>query len=284
MTRLFKRAVNVTISRVRYEKFFGQTFNSLVINGLRVTFSIDKRLGSEPNRCELAIYNLSKETRSFVEDSPVHVRLDAGYDGEFHLMFQGDVLFARSYKDGTEWITEIQVEDGGRAWRRARISKSFKSGVKVYDALDDVCKAMNLITPTGLDVKELRSAEYSIGAVLDGRCRDELTRILLPFDLDWSIQDGELQILKRESVRPDGIVVWSEDTGLIGSPEVGTPSRKGGKPVYSARALLYPGLKPGQRINIQSRGVNGFFRIESLTHQGDTEGGDMITEVECKAA
>jgi hypothetical protein len=112
-----------------------------------------------------------------------------------------------------------------------------------------------------------------------------MTRILARHDLDWSIQDGKLQILAPDATRRSNeALIISQDAGMIGSPEYGAPSEKGKPPTLTVRTLLYPQITPGDKIQLitRTRTINGFFRVERVTHTGDTHGGDWQTSIECR--
>jgi hypothetical protein len=54
-------------------------------------------------------------------------------------------------------------------------------------------------------------------------------------------------------------------------------------PKLKVKHTLYPELIPGEKIQMQSRSVNGLFRIETLIHEGDLFGEAWTTEIEATA-
>jgi hypothetical protein len=282
-------AVNAAIPRGS-RTLLSVTDATIIIRDLRVTFEVEKHLGSEPNTCTIKVYNLAEPTRALLQRKPISVRLDAGYDGELAQLFTGDLRWGTSSLDSVDWITSLQVGDGDRAHRFARCSRSFAAGVSVASTVKDVVASMGLKLPAGVEAK-LRT-QYATGVTVHGNSARELTRLLKPLGLSWSIQDGRLQVLASGDVRSDAPIEVSQDTGLIGTVEYGAPveggesadgrERKAKPPMLKFKMLLYPGLTPGGQVRVKSRSINGLFRVERVVHSGDTHGSDWFSEVEAR--
>ena len=122
--------------------------------------------------------------------------------------------------------------------------------------------------------------EYVGGASLSGLAHREVSRLLAPFGLTWSIQDGRLQIFAETTVRSGE--AWRIDvaSGMLGSPEWSSPPSKGKKPNVVARCQLFPQLTPGDRVELSSSTISGVFKLESVSHKGDTRDRDFETELE----
>lgn len=258
------------------------TGSTVEITGLRIQFDIEKALTKHPNKCQITISNLSRETRAIFEKQPVTISLEAGHDQVFHSLFFGDQIFARSEVKGTDWETLAQVSDGSRAFNFTRVSKSYVRGTPVLTALRDVAAAMGQDLPRNLVVDDVLRSQFLTGAVVIGAARDELTRLLAPYGYRWSMQDGRIQCLREDEVADGQAILIQQSTGMIGSPAYGTPHRNGKPPALHIKMLLYPGLKCGQRIKVVSQTVNGLFRIEKVTHKGDTHGPEWESLIEAQ--
>lgn len=298
MVRHYNRNVKVTVWKPPAGSsagFFTYT-DAIEISALRVRFDITRQLGKQPNKCDLLISNLSDDSRSFFEQRPLHVKLDAGYDGEFRHLFSGDIRFGQSKVQtkqkfaygqskhiGTDWETKLQLGDGDRAFRHARVSRTFKPGTTVRTALEEAAKSMGLALPDSISASPLLEEQFTQGITLQGPTRDELTNLLAPFGYRWSIQNGQLTILADEQVTPGEALVISQDTGMIGTPEFGAPKKKGGKPTLTVQSLLYPEVNPGGLIHVESLHIKGNFKVSRVNHIGDTHGPDWTTEIEATA-
>lgn len=292
MARLFKREVSLAIAHPPVRSYGYLDTSTTIIRDMRVSFKIEKHLHSEPNTCHVTVSNLSEASRAEFQRKPTQVRLEAGYDGSTERLFTGDLRWCQSHIDGAEWLTELQVADGDRAHRFARVRRSFKAGVTTATAIEEVLRSMGVDMPAALKSSRALRKQYASGLSLEGASARQLTRLLKPLGLTWSMQDGRLQVLAEGDVRTDAPILVSQERGLIGSPEFGAPTeasvgpsgreRKARPPILSFRMLLYPGLTPGGRVQLDSRSIKGLFRIERVVHVGDTHGSDWHSEVEAK--
>lgn len=282
MTRLYKRRVTLTVARLVPDAFFTVESNAVVIRDLRVAFSVQRSLESSPNTAEVTVSNLAERTRAAFQEKPLLVTLDAGYDDNEDRLFSGDLLYARPKKLPVDWEVTMQLGDGARAHRHARVRRSFKAGVKLKDALSETAASMGLRIPDSVsDARELLSS-FSSGLTLEGPSERELSRLLGPTGLQWSVQDGALQILRDRDHRRDEAVVVSENTGMVGSPESGSPRQRGEQPTLTVSKSLDPRITPGCRIQVESKVARGLYRVERVTHVGDTHGSEWTTKIEAK--
>jgi hypothetical protein len=278
MSRLFKRTASLTIYEVVKGSFF-RTTNSVTIRDLRIRFEIDKNLDKEPNRAVIEIYNLAERSRALVQKPRIHVRLEAGFDGETERIFSGDLRFAYSKRDATEWVTRLECGDGERAIRHARLNRSYRAGVTARDLVKEVAKQFGLKAKvTGKEFDR----QFVAGLALHGSASRALTAAMARFGMTWSIQDGQLVILRDLDTVDDAPIVVSSDTGMIGSPELASPEKPKKPPTLHASISLHPAIQPGGRIDVQSRSVEGLFKVESCRHIGDTHGSEWETSVEAK--
>ena len=141
---------------------------------------------------------------------------------------------------------------------------------------------MGVSLPRNVELAPELGRGFSSGEQLYGSAADELTRLLAPYGYGWSIQNGRLQVLKDDEVDTSRALVISQETGLLGSPEVGAPEKDGKPPTLTIRTLLYPQVNPGQMLSVQSRAINGIYRAERVTHTGDSHGDEWFTEIEAK--
>jgi hypothetical protein len=278
--RLFKRVVAATIARQQAGGFYRVMPNAIVVSDLRVAFAIEKHLGSEPNTCTVTIYNLNEDSRAGLQRKPVHVRLDAGYDGDLQRLFAGDVVWAQSSHEGADWITKIQVGDGARSHAYANVSRTFKAGVDKRTVVKELAETMGLKMPSSLDDARELVDQFATGITLDGPSQAQMSKVLKSAGMSWSVQDGRLQVLRDGETRADQAILVNQSTGLVGVPDFGAPTEKGKKPVLTFKMLLYPGLTPGGKVKVQTRSINGVFRCERVAHTGDTHGSDWYSEVE----
>ncbi len=279
MADLFNREVSINLggTRIATRNADGES-----VPILRVVFDVELNLAKEPNTVALQIYNLKRDTRTLVAQKGIRTTIEAGYFGRESIIFDGVLDYGTTRREGPDWITEFESTDGGDRLRKARISESLKSGVTFEQALRKAVQATGLGLGNAIEqIKKgnLRGAlnSFSGGIVMQGPARVQVTKILEAAGFEWSVQQGQIQVLEPNGVIDPGLAIrLAPGTGLIGSPQPGEDG------IVEAKSLLLPDLLPGRRVQIQSAEVDGFFRLDRTRFTGDTWGGDWYAECECK--
>lgn len=298
LNRIYKLTIRRAAEEIDVEgfdpSFFELQETAIEITDMRFEFKIEKNLASHPNTCELTITNLTEVTREGFVTGKVNVRFEAGYDQTLRLMFVGDVRYASNEKQGTEWLTKIQLADGGRAFAAARVNHSYAPKTPLTTILRDAARALGVALPPEIAASKELQTRLASGEQLSGYASDEMTRLLAPFGYEWSFQNGQIQILRVDEARPGSVRVISQDDGMIEAPVMDPPKirapakgrrkAKPNVPKLTVKHALYPELVPGEQIEVRSRSINGRFKIDKLQHQGDTFGSDWTTTIEAVSA
>lgn len=250
--------------------------------GLRVVFKVTKTIGKQPNVAEVVIYNLAPETRGKLQTKGVRLILEAGYRATgYALLFVGDVRTVDPVRDGADWKTTVKCGDGERSFRYARASESFAGGATIGDVVRYCVAQLGLALGNSAEQATKLKTILSHGWTVHGAASTELDRALRSVGYRYSIQDGTVQILAPGESAEQTIPELDEDHGLIGSPQLGSPDKKGKPPTLRFRSLLLPQARPGGRVRINTvryRGV--IFRSQKVVHDGDTHGGNWYTDFE----
>ena len=279
--------------------------------GLRFSFSIQKGATKSPNQCTVKIWNAAPETRALIEVIGNVLILKAGYSEDIGAttIFSGNVTRTLTVREGPDWITELELQDGFMEFRDAKVSLAFGKGATVSQVLSAISKEFGLpVRPLPADVAK---NTYPSGFAFVGRVRDAMDKACENGGLEWSIQNREIQIIKKGGVFKQKAYLLTPDTGLIGSPmqesktmtekaaakEGITASQPGVRKTtkrdkdgevqevlqvlgYKVKTLLQPLIEPGGYVQVKSKGIDGeFFRIEELTHVGDTHGNEWHSEL-----
>ncbi len=225
----FSISVNIISTVPTRGLWFTVLPNAITIDGLRCSFSIERDLKKHPNSSTLQVYNLAPQTRHELQQSGLLIEILAGYDGDLRMIFRGDVLYSSSKREGADRVTKIQLGDGARAYNFARVNRSFPAGTTYRAIVTDIATAMNLAVPpvSGADLDQ----QIPAGVSIHGPAHAELSRILNKSKMEWSVQSGELVILRSNDIRPNEAPVISADNGMVGSPSYGNPDKKGKSPV-----------------------------------------------------
>ena len=249
---------------------------------LKVEFSVERSLSKSANTADVTVYNLSEQTRQLVSEKAIDTVLDAGYSGNSHTIFRGKLDAGKSWKNGADWVTNFQSTDGGKQLREKRINVSYSGKLSLEQVFDAVADSLGVgLGNAKQKIREgnIRGAfkDFQNGIALNGYSRDQLDKLTKAFGYTWSIQDGQLELLgPTDAIDRNDAIVLNSNTGLLGSPQSGE------KGIIEARSLLIPQLIPGRVVSLDSKLLNGFYRVDRVVFTGDTRGQAWYADTELK--
>jgi hypothetical protein len=276
----------------------------LLIEDLRISFHVEKSVRHTPNTASILIYNLHPSKSAQIKRDFTDVILKVGYQNATKVIFAGQLKRAYTYKDGTSTITEIQAADGDRDYREAYVNAPLPAGSDDEAAVNAVLASFAKIGGTRKGSVVLpRGSTLTRAKVLTGRARDILHRVAQHYDANWSIQDGQLDIIGSQDVLPGTAIVVNAETGMLGAPEItdkGVEVKMLLNPLAAPNVALkldndnvkiksYQQYANGPKVKAKelvSISVDGIYKIYKLTHEGDTRGGEgspWSTLAECVA-
>lgn len=255
----------------------------------RCYWKVEKTNKPEPNKCQLKIWNLSREHRAQIEQltpkedstSGVPVLIEGGYKSTgTSQIFLGDLRTVWSERQGPEWITTIESGDGEQAIKNARINQSLGPRTSPDVVLRAIVRSLGVgegnVNETLAKLRTTGQANLLDRVMLTGSAADRLTDFTRSAGLEWSIQNGALQILDRDKALSGFAVILGSGSGLVESPTVDP------KGVMTARAFLQPGIRVGALVRPESLTVRGNYRIERASWECDTHGIPWYVTVEAK--
>ncbi len=260
--------------------------------GLRVVCKAVKTLKPQPNTCELTIYNLSPAHRaSLTKAKTPTVVVSAGYTptGAFNnptpavtQIFYGQALHVRHFKRGADIVTVVTNTDSGDKAQKARVHQSFGKGAKAGDVLKALTKALDVkIGNLAEAVRKLNAGKgasiYAEGCTLDGHAPHYLNELCRSAGLEWSIQDGTLQILEVGKALAARAIVLDESL-LIGTPSVSS------KNVVEGTTFIQADMLPGRQVQVQHPFVTMAARLEKCTYEFDSYESDWYVNFEAQGA
>lgn len=269
--------------KVLFGRRWNVTLDTFDVSNLRVTFKSKKNLKAVPNSCEIKIWNLGKEKREALSAKKVlKCRLEAGYESTGTTqLFLGEVRSATHEIDGADIVTTVETGDSDKAFNATRLHLSVGPSVPVTTVLENIAKKLgvgkgNLPSLAPLLASKGVATLFGVGTALSGSAARAMTDLCSSAGLEWSVQDGNLQILDLNKALAGKAVKLSSKTGLIGSPTVDA------KGVVKAKTLIIPELTPGRLLVFDSEVVKGGYRCQEVEHSGDTHGQEWYVELECK--
>lgn len=259
------------------------------ITDLTCEFTVKRTLQAIPNTCELRVYNLAPATRKkLTAPKVVLVRIEAGYGSTLDQIYLGD---ARAVQPGElvgpDEITTVSSGDAEHPLAYSRIGVPVGAKTSTATALRAIVRALTkdlgVSTPIGPgNVEAVASTLATKGRVLFPRAtvlHGNTARVMTDFcrsaNLEWSIQDGVLQILdlgQPLAVHPYSL---SASSGLYGSPKLESDG------TVSFDTAMIPALRPGMRVELDTKYFTGLYRVNQCTYKGSTTGEEWGISVVC---
>lgn len=253
----------------------------LIGTPLTCSFNVIRHNLSAASNANIKIFNLSLPTRDRIyknsfTDPEVYlsVELRAGYENIMPVIFRGNILEARSYRQegSTDFITEIDAYDGGFDLAHGDSNFSVAAGTTREDAILRLCQDM-----PHCKIGAIGSfpGTYSRQRVFSGK-----TRQLLADETggNYFIDNEHIYCLKDSEAIEGEILLVSSETGLLGSP-----TRN--ELFVLAEMIFEPRIKIGQAIELVSTdypSLNQVYKVIGVQHAGtisDAVGGKLKTTI-----
>lgn len=291
--RQYKREVQIVVGKNGQ----GISITASGASPRRVTFEIVKDHQANPNQATIKVYNLNDADQHKVRYEYDEIMVNAGYEGAAGMIFRGNIKHVYRYREGNDWIVQIDAGDGDFDFRNAVINESFAAGVSDATLIDRICGTFST-TKKGA-VQGVASSGRVRGKVVSGNSRTVLNDLALQNDCNWSIQDGQLQIIPAKGYLDSEVVVVNATTGMLGVPE---QDDKGVK----INILMNPLLRINGRVKLDNDNIKrkqidpmlekereedaqktpsmldpeGIYKIYKITHKGDTRGQEWVSKIE----
>lgn len=298
--RQWKRKVQVVI---------GKAGAGLMVENLRVQFEVAKTIEAAPNVATIRIFNLHPDNEAKIKNEFDEVLLNAGYEGAMRMVFRGNIKHVYRYREGNDYITEIEAGDGDKDFRKAVMNETLSAGTTTKQLVDRAVGTFRGVGGTTKGHVQVNDRGRLRGKVVSGNTRDVLHDVARESGANWSIQDGQLVIINANDVMPGEAVVIRADTGMLGAPEI---NDKG----VAVKCLMNPIIRVNGAIKLDNNGIkakrmkaqalaskrekretggplgreneplvrldpDGIYKVLKLTHKGDNRGQDWVSEVEC---
>lgn len=283
---------------------YGRTLTLLVSNNqgqaldlsaLRIKFNVKKTGVQTPNSADITVYNISAKTQKLIQKEFTHVLLNAGYVGNFGLIFKGNIKqFITGRESATDTFINLNCGDGDQAYNFATINQTIKKGVQPQAQLNAALSSMNSMGVATGYMGQLPQISLPRGKVIYGNTREHLKKLADTYGFTWSVQDGNLVFLSQKTYLPNQAVVLTSKTGMIGTPQQTTLG-------IDVKCLMNPNIKAHGRVQINNKSVaqmkidfwvpgsaantpasfqhDGMYYPIVIEHSGDTRGQDWYTNL-----
>lgn len=266
----------------KYLRIVKATFSGggggLVVTDLKIEFDVEKTISGVPNAGTVRVYNLSAAHRQAVGKEFDSVQLEAGYQGTgTGIILKGKIREVFHQRDETDVLTEVKVGDGDEAERKGYVAKTYPTGTKIKDIVEDIRQngmpGISRGELKGLD--DLPATKRPLTLVSGTRrAMDQLGR---SHNFYWSYQNEALETIPADGFLDQRVVI-SARTGMIGVPTVTDTG-------ISVQCLLDPAIRANRLIEVISdvldmNGKPGTYRVNGLRYYGDNMDGDFAVDVE----
>jgi hypothetical protein len=275
----------------------GNNLNGLDLSALRIKFSVKRSDTMTPNVADIRVYNLDEKTALQIRKEFTRVTLQAGYEGNFGVIFQGNikqVIIGR--ESATDTFIDIVAGDGDRAYNFAIINATLAKGSTQTDQINAAATAMGPKGVTAGHLGEQSTQQLPRGKVMYGNARGYLRDVAQNSQSSWSIQDEKITFVKKKSYLPGERVVLTSKTGMIGTPQ---QTNEG----VNVKCLLNPNIKIASRVQIDNASIarfkinlsipnsaanipapltaDGVYYVLVVEHTGDTRGIEWYSNLIC---
>ena len=266
------------------------------LSEFRVVFTVNKRFTSTPNDAIVTIYNLSEQTKQrFLKNEFTKLFLQAGYEGNFSLIITGDIKDKRAgIENGVNTFIEVAIADGDKALNNSITSVTLAAGSTPKDHIDIYAKDFANYDITEGTINTGATDAYSLprAKTIFGQTSFHARNTGRSIGSDFSIIDNKIQYVLSDSTIDEEAVSINTSTGMIGSPQQTIEG-------INAKCLLNPRIKVNGQVFINqedvilapvdglllnakpSVSVDGHYKIQWLTHSGDTRGNEWSTSFNC---
>lgn len=281
--------------------------NGLELSQLRVRFTVEKADTQSPAHANIRIYNLSDATAKQIQQEFTLIKLSAGYEGNFALIFSGTV---RQYRKGrespTDTFLDILAQDGDIAYNFAVANSTLAAGWDQEAAYDRVIKSFD---PYGIKTgytPEWSNKQAPRGKVMFGMSRDFMRGVADAAGTSWHIDNGAINLVPVAATLPGEAVVLTSATGMVGLPQQTVNG-------VTVRSLLNPRIRHGGQIQLDNNSIqqqafnvafqpgganlifkqdgpvventgldaDGFYKVYAITLIGDTRGQEWYSDIIC---
>lgn len=260
----------------------GKIFETIGDNALDIEFDVPFADKAEPDVATVTIYNLSDDSIAEIKKEGKAI-LSAGYK-EMHNI--SEILSGEIEEMKTEWrgldkVTTITISDGAKSWRKKELNKTYANDTKAKAIMKD------LIDTLGYTVVELNpknNINYPLGKTIKGVASKSLIQLAKDTESKMFVNKGRIVIRPEDKGYESGILL-NADSGLLDTPtqnknmtgdKIDTPDREKDKknneeevPSWTVKCLLNPQIETDSIISIESRSINGKFRVKSGKHSKD---------------
>lgn len=257
----------------------GKKFSSIGDNAIDIDFEINFSNSKEPDVNTVTIYNLSDSSINMIRDQ-AYIIVAAGYKelGNKATIAEGTIEDIDVKFSGLDKACEIKFTDGGKPWRIRELNKTYAENTKASQIMRDLAIVL------GYEIVEITPKDdvvYRLGKTIKGFASKSLEALARDTKSKMFINKNRLVIRDEAKAYTTGFVL-NADSGLIGSPTLNKndsgdktdakqytkdkKQNKQAKKSWHVVSLLNPRIETDSIIKVESKTLNGTYRVVSGKH------------------
>lgn len=262
-------------------------------NPWQIKFDVSKAADNKRNNGNSAvieIYNLSDSQIKLIESEYLEVTFSVGYKATgAHVLVLGNVTETSTVKSGNDYVTQLKIGEGYTALNHENLAKMVSPGKTVADVLEEIRQQMPGVARGAYTGTNLNNP-IIFGWRLKGSPREMLMKLCEAQGLEYNINAGVLNVSSENGLLSKDTQlapVLNATTGLIDLPfytsETGRKPKKDKKRRRGVqfKALLNTDIVPGKIVKLESKWINGYFRVNTARFSGDFRGNEWYVECFC---
>lgn len=238
----------------------GDSENVLDLSDFRVRFHISQRVVGKPTTAEIFIYNVSQDTinairtptNQFLSSSRPKVVIEAGYQSDHAMIFQGDLWWKSTGRESeTDTFLRLIAATGDRVQNFSVVSASIPKGATQSQVFETVAKSMEKEGVSGPQtMPAMQEGRLPRGKVIYQPSAQAMNGLADTNDFSWGYgTNGLITVPKKPTF--DGntpVIVLTAATGLVGRPKLTVEG-------VTLQCLLNPRIDVGTLIQIDNRSI-----------------------------
>lgn len=262
-------------------------------NPWEITFDVSKSSDNKRNNGNSAvieIYNLSDDQIQLLNSDYLEVEFSVGYkDSGAHTLVVGNVTETSTVKSGNDYVTQLKIGEGYTDLNHQQLAKMVSPGKTIGDVIEEIRAQMPGVSRGAYTGTNLNNP-IVFGWRLKGSPKEMLQKLCEAQNLEYNINSGVLNVSEENGLLSKDTTlapVLNAATGLIDMPF--HTSETGRKPAKDKKrrkgvqfkALLNTDIVPGKIVKIESKFIDGFYRVNTARFSGDFRGNDWYVECFC---
>ncbi len=278
-----------------FRRYYELQINRLLITSddLDVEFKIENNIEKTAGQAEIAIYNLSDDSKSKIEKSKV-IQLKAGYKGDYGIVFYGKIDRVWDEQEEGDVKTVIQASDMTKMlFESGYTVKMYPKGTKIEDIIKEMFEMAGVpvgkIDSPGITLntdRVFRGSPHQIIEKCVALTNGELARssglfegfLRQQYRLWTAYVKNNMGYFVRKDYQESEAIVLSSETGLM---EVSKSEDENETIDYLIRALFNWKISQNSLIQLLSMKTSGVFKVVEFKHV--CKGDDYYTECGVKA-